>query len=157
MEHTMIPKSISAICAFAVCFLCISGAIAQTVDPALQGYCVIARKETRGDICRSSDWTDLPMVEMESLPQMRITGREVLYYQGSVRCEVVRIAPSKTPTFVGGAAKSNAANVDLRCFDEGTVGRHSVTWRMMNVGEESLLIKSRRSWTPELWVKCTAK
>ena len=143
-----------------------SAALAQystkTVESAFQGYYVIIRKQTNGGVCKASNWTSqdtLPAIEMQPAPQMHVSSNEVLYYHGGVRCEILGVRRRKPTIFVAGAgADSNLAiDVDLRCFDEGTVGRHTMTWRLMNLDQDEVLIEARSGRAPEAWVKCRGK
>ena len=141
----------------------LSSAFAQyssrTVASAFHGFYIAARKQTKGAVCYASDWGSNVEINMDSPPQMRISSNEVLYYNGSVRCDILGIKKRKPSIFVAGAGANAdlAIDVDLRCFDEGTIGTHTTTWRLMDIGQESILIEARTGWAPEAWVKCVGK
>lgn len=150
-------------------FLSSGSAAQQPRIPAdttmLEGYYVAARPTgyggykgatLRGDMCSSSDWTSGLGGGNPEIAQMKITGRTILMFNGSVRCDVQSVSPSKTPTIVGGmnAASFPSISVSLQCFDEGTVGKHTEIWRLMDVSDEVVLLVTRTGVTPELWIKC---
>lgn len=84
--------------------------------------------------------------------QMNITGKKVLYYEGSVSCDVQSVRPTNKISWPRNEAV--ALDVDLTCYDEGTVANHNQTWHLVQEQSDTLLVTQQEGRVPELWKKC---
>lgn len=128
----------------------------QTAE--FDGFYVVARKQTAGNQCSAKGWKEgLPEITGAPAPQMKFSAGEIQYYQGSVRCDILRQQRLKTNSFVAAGAETTLSlTTDLKCYDEGTVGRKTVAWKLTHVAGERVLIELHPGFSPELWIKCTS-
>ncbi|WP_441228151.1 hypothetical protein AB7813_12855 [Tardiphaga sp. 20_F10_N6_6] len=128
----------------------------QTAE--FDGFYVVARKQTAGNQCSAKRWKEgLPEITGAPAPQLKFSAGELQYYQGSVGCDIIRQRILKTNNFVGAGSETTLSlATDLKCYDEGTIGRKTVTWKLTHVGGETVLIELHPGFSPELWIKCTS-
>ena len=123
------------------------------IPDELLGLYVLVDKTLAGEICKSEDWEVQGEYDPNDQPvQMMIERQDVYYYGGSVGCEVISISPTSFSSWP--RIEPTAYDVDMKCYDEGTVGRHKQVWHLVKAGSQQLLLTSQASAVPEAWLRC---
>lgn len=115
------------------------------------GLYVMVDETLAGEICRSEDWEVRGGLGDDPV-QMKVEPQNVLYYHGAVSCEVVSISPTSSHAWP--RYEAIAYDLDMKCYDEGTVGRHRQVWHLVKAGSQQLLLTSQASRVPEVWLRC---
>lgn len=116
----------------------------EIIPPNLQGYYKL--EGTSEEQCHSDGWTKTHPT------QMRVTDRQVLFFQGSVSCELQSFKPTTKQSWprIG----PTAYDLTLQCHDEGSVGRHRQTWNFITGAAMTAVVIAQDNMVPELWTKC---
>jgi hypothetical protein len=123
---------------------------AQKGLDALAGFYVLAAGPT--EQCSQGGWAYIAAPDGSEWGQMKVEGRTIEYFHGSVTCEVHSATPSKETSWP--RLNPYALDVDMTCHDEGTAGRHEQTWHFVRTSSKAYLVVSEAGLIPDVWIKC---
>ena len=132
---------------------------------AFYGYYVYASDKDDGSRCKKDESTE----ELDKGYQMTVTSSEV-HYNGTgthVSCKIQRVyrpqrkrsSPSDGPNYVGSWLRPDdpVYIVGLSCFDEGTTSRSDVMFRLIRMGNSTVLLETDKSLATDAWAKCQGR
>lgn len=138
---------------------------------SILGYYVMGSVIEDGAQCKKDGWSDRPETSADNSAdeaprvQLRVSDKDWNYHGAgaNVICRVLKVSrpTNKNPIpgyeFVGPWLRPSEPvyKVDVECFDEGTVGRHTIMARSVEVGNKKMLLETDlRSGVTEVWAAC---